>query len=109
VFRWAVDRNTCESTAIPMTELLTPSTAQEWASVRALLREYASQLAIDLCFQDFENELVHLPSHFGAPRGAMLLAQVDCALAGCCALRPLDNTDYANACEMKRLYVRPAA
>jgi ribosomal protein S18 acetylase RimI-like enzyme len=29
-------------------------------------------------------------------------------LAGCCALRLLDNVDYVNACEMKRLYVRPA-
>jgi putative acetyltransferase len=27
--------------------------------------------------------------------------------AGCCALRPLDNADYPNAAEMKRLYVRP--
>jgi ribosomal protein S18 acetylase RimI-like enzyme len=29
-------------------------------------------------------------------------------MAGCCALRPLDSSDYANAAEMKRLYVRPA-
>ena len=36
----------------------------------------------------------------------MLAAYVDGALAGCCALRPLDTSDYANACEMKRLYVR---
>ena len=30
------------------------------------------------------------------------------ALAGCCALRPLDTADYPNAAEMKRLYVRKA-
>ncbi|MNT64052.1 putative N-acetyltransferase YsnE [compost metagenome] len=30
------------------------------------------------------------------------------AVAGCCALRPIDDVDYANACEMKRLYVRKA-
>lgn len=29
-------------------------------------------------------------------------------MAGCCALRPLDNCDYANAAEMKRLFVRKA-
>ena len=38
----------------------------------------------------------------------MLLATVDDAVAGCCALRPLADADYANACEMKRLYVRRA-
>ena len=43
-----------------------------------------------------------------APRGALLLALVDGAVAGCCALRPLDDVDYANAAEMKRLYVRKA-
>ena len=32
---------------------------------------------------------------------------MDGALAGCCALRPLDSSDYSNAAEMKRLYVRP--
>ena len=36
----------------------------------------------------------------------MKLAFVDGALAGCGALRPLPEVDYANACEMKRLYVR---
>lgn len=37
-----------------------------------------------------------------------MLATVDGQLAGCCALRPLDTVDYPNACEMKRLFVRPA-
>lgn len=90
-----------------MTELLTPSNDQDWQSVRTLLREYAAQVGVDLCFQGFEAELAGLPGHYGPPRGAMLVARVDGELAGCCALRPLDTTDYANACEMKRLYVRP--
>jgi N-acetylglutamate synthase-like GNAT family acetyltransferase len=28
-------------------------------------------------------------------------------MAGCCAMRPLDTVNYPNACEMKRLFVRP--
>ena len=36
------------------------------------------------------------------------MARIDGELVGCCALRPLDNVDYPNACEMKRLYVRKA-
>ena len=43
---------------------------------------------------------------FGGARGALLVATVDGKFAGCCAMRPLDSVDYANACEMKRLYVR---
>ncbi len=72
-----------------------------------LFREYASSLAVDLCFQGFELELAELPGEYAPPRGALLMALVNNELAGCCALRPLDSVDYANACEMKRLYVRP--
>jgi putative acetyltransferase len=38
----------------------------------------------------------------------MLLALVDGAVAGSGAFRPLLDADYPNACEMKRLFVRPA-
>lgn len=77
-------------------------------TVRTIFREYAETLGVDLCFQHFENELEQLPGDYAAPRGALLLAQVDGAVAGCCALRPLDNADYPNASEMKRLFVRKA-
>ena len=63
---------------------------------------------MDLCFQNFEAELAALPGEYSAPCGRLLLAWVDGALAGCGALRGLVDVDYANACEMKRLYVRPA-
>lgn len=92
----------------PSISLRPPSSPAEWDAVRDIFREYASTLGVDLCFQDFESELAQLPGDYAEPRGALLIAEVEGALAGCCALRPLDNADYPNASEMKRLYVRKA-
>jgi putative acetyltransferase len=77
-------------------------------AVQLIFREYADSLSVDLCFQDFEQELTSLPGDYQSPRGTLLLALVDGDVAGCCALRPIDNVDYANAAEMKRLFVRKA-
>lgn len=85
-----------------------PQQPEDFAALRDLLREYARSLEVDLCFQGFEQELASLPAFYAPPRGMLLTAHVDGTLAGCCALRPLDDVDYPNACEMKRLYVRPA-
>jgi putative acetyltransferase len=95
------------SPLVTITNLESPS-AQELADIRLLLNEYAQSLGVDLCFQSFEAELAALPGDYGAPRGALLLANMNGEPAGCCALRPLDSADYPNACEMKRLFVRPA-
>lgn len=76
-------------------------------SVRLLFREYVGSLNVAQCFENFERELNDLPGEYMPPRGTLLLATVSGAMAGCCALRPLDGSDHANACEMKRLYVRP--
>lgn len=83
-----------------------PVSLDDWNLVRTLFLEYASSLKIDLCFQGFENELANLHGEYAAPRGALLLATVNGIVAGCCALRPLDSSDYSNASEMKRLFVR---
>ena len=83
-------------------------TAQWVAPAQEILREYAGSLAVDLCFQGFDTELAALPGEYAAPEGQLLLAFVGDALAGCGGFRALADVDYANACEMKRLYVRPA-
>ena len=88
-------------------DLLIP-TPEEMDAVRQIFQEYADSLNIDLEFQGFETEIAELPGEYAEPRGQILLAQVDGAIAGCCALRPLDDCDYPNAAEMKRLYVRQA-
>ena len=87
-----------------MTEIGNAQFPQHLEAVRAIFREYAKSLGIDLSFQDFEAELAGLPGKYAAPRGRVLLAWNDGAVTGSVALRPLDQT----VCEMKRLYVRPA-
>ncbi len=78
------------------------------AAARALFTDYAQALGVDLCFQNFDAELATLPGEYAAPAGALCVAWVDGHAAGCVALRPLPGVDHANACEMKRLFVRPA-
>jgi putative acetyltransferase len=94
--------------SLPDIRLFVPDAPEFWDEARALLREYAASLNVDLCFQNFEAELAGLDREYAPPGGVLLLAEVDGALAGCGAFRPLGGSDVGNACEMKRLYVRPA-
>jgi putative acetyltransferase len=75
------------------------------AEARRLFREYANFLNVDLCFQDFESELAHLPGAYSPPTGVLLLAVDKSTTLGCVALREAGD----GTCEMKRLYVRPQA
>ncbi len=92
----------------PVIQLLSPESDEALDATREIFREYAGSLGVDLCFQNFEAELTSLPGDYGSPSGHLLLAWVDGQVAGCGAYRPFPDSDYADACEMKRLYVRPA-
>lgn len=75
-------------------------------TVRSLFLDYQTDMGIDLCFQGFDAELANLPGDYEQPAGSVFVALVDGEPAGCCAFRPLTNTDHLDACEMKRLFVR---
>jgi GNAT superfamily N-acetyltransferase len=78
--------------------------AADVEAARALFREYADWLQVDLCFQGFDAELATLPGRYARPDGRLFLALRDGAPIGCAALRRLD----ADSGEVKRLYVQPA-
>ena len=76
-----------------------------------LFREYTDgilahgpEVAACLSAQGLDEELRDIRGIYAPPKGRLYLALLGDEPAGCAALRPLDD----KACEMKRLYVRPA-
>lgn len=74
-------------------------------TVHTLFVEYGESLNFSLCFQGFDEELAALPGKYAPPGGRLLLAEIAGDTAGVVGLRP---ADMDGACEMKRLYLRPA-
>ena len=86
-----------------MPEFIIAQTEDDYREAGALLREYEAALGIDLCFQNFPEELESLERTYGPPGGRFLLLRAEGRAAGCVAL--MDSG--GKTCEMKRLYVRP--
>jgi ribosomal protein S18 acetylase RimI-like enzyme len=85
-------------------KLIQVQSAQEVSRARELFEEYAAWLGLNLCFQNFDNELAELPGEYVPPSGRLFLAIENDQVAGCVAVRKIGE----GICEMKRLYVRPA-
>jgi GNAT superfamily N-acetyltransferase len=89
-----------------MAEIVEARTEEQLQQLRALFREYHSELPPQIRTVCFDQEIESLPGEYAPPRGSLLLATVAGQPAGCVGLRPFPRLD--GACEMKRLYVRPA-
>ncbi len=70
--------------------------------VRELFEEYAEELDVDLCFQNFSKELDELPGIYAEPEGCILLLENQEQIVGIVALKKLED----GICEMKRLYLK---
>jgi ribosomal protein S18 acetylase RimI-like enzyme len=87
-----------EPTAITVVQAQSP---EQIDHIRKLFTEYATSLNFEICFQSFEKELAELPGEYAPPKGRLLLALCKGQIAGCVALKKIDE----GVCEMKRLYV----
>lgn len=74
------------------------------AAVKILWTEYWDSLGVPLEFQGFGEQLNSLPGECAHPAGLLLLAADGNESVGTIGFRNID----AAACEIKRLYVRPA-
>lgn len=95
-------------TVAPQIDVREARTPEELGDAACLIAVYARSLAPSHCIQDLPAELAQLAVRYGPPLGNLWVAYVNGTAAGCCAFRPLPETDHTNACEMKRLYVHAA-
>ena len=81
---------------------------------RSLIIEYMDWLQeeqdnMDECLarQNYDDELDHLGEKYGVPEGRLYVARRGEDAIGCIAMRPMPELPGQNACELKRLYVKP--
>jgi ribosomal protein S18 acetylase RimI-like enzyme len=90
---------------MPVSVITQVDTSSDFLEARGLFEDYASEIAIDLCFQNFDEELDHLAEMYSLPGGCLFLAKRGSTTVGCVAVRRFGD----GVCEMKRLYVEPSA
>ncbi len=102
--RWRTTRAGLGPSARVTFELVPACSAKSLRQARELFVEYEQAIGVNLCFQNFQQELAELPGRYAPPDGRLLIALSPTGPAGCVALRKIGE----GVCEMKRLYVRRA-
>lgn len=81
----------------------TASTDLEFEEAKELFNEYAASLNVDLCFQNFSQELENVRKLYDKPTGTLLVVYKSGVPVGCVGVRRFDDA----TAELKRMYVRP--
>jgi len=85
-----------------MPEYILANSQLEYEAAQLLFNEYAQWLNIDLCFQNFDEELQQLSIMYAATSGGIVLCKKNNDFIGCSAIRKIDTT----SCELKRMWVQ---
>ena len=98
---------------IHLEEITSFSSPASLAHARELLLEYGRFVIAEtgpahFCFGTLEKEAVGLPASYIEQGGGSLIAYADHEPAGFVAWRAMPASVAPNACEMKRLWVRPS-
>jgi len=87
-------------------------TEKDFSEAKVLFLEYAKELNLDLCFQNFDKELKEITIQYAEPSGVLFLLRKDIVSVGCVGLRKFKHTSPENEAdkfsigEMKRLYIK---
>ena len=84
-------------------EIVLAKGKEEFEIARELFLEYQDDLGIDLCFQDFEEELKEISLQYDDPEGGIYLLRSQSNFIGCIGLRRFEGSIG----EIKRLYIKP--
>ena len=77
-----------------MHTIIKAHTKEHYDEIIKLFQEYQIELGKDLCFQNFEDELINIPGNYGMPDGELLLIYdiKTNIYAACVGLRKINNS-----------------
>jgi ribosomal protein S18 acetylase RimI-like enzyme len=77
---------------------------EDFELAKKLMKAYATDIGVDLTFQDFESELEMVSTLYANPEGAFIIAYHNNNPVGCFGIKKIDG----EICELKRMYLSEA-
>ncbi len=79
---------------------------KDYKTAIQLFKEYASQIGVDLEFQNFSNEIEEIERQYSRPKGVIFITYNEArSPLGCFGIRELEDS----ICELKRMYLKKEA